>query len=70
MVLYNQMFILKCMMKCLSPESEYGTYTKRQDVNYLFAAYTKEDGTYQGKLELPSYLTRYISILPLSLHKL
>ena len=26
-------------------ESEYGTYTKRQDVNYLFAAYTKEDGT-------------------------
>ena len=21
-------------------ESEYGTYTKRQDVNYLFAAYT------------------------------
>ena len=39
-------------------ESEYGTYTKRQDVNYLFAAYTKEDGTYQGKLELPSYLTK------------
>ena len=28
-------------------ESEYGTYIKRQDVNYLFAAYTKEDGTYQ-----------------------
>ena len=39
-------------------ESEYGTYIKRQDVNYLFAAYTKEDGTYQGKLELPSYLTK------------
>ena len=39
-------------------ESEYGTYTKRQDVNYLFAAYTQEDGTYQGKLELPSYLTK------------
>ena len=38
-------------------ESEYGTYIKRQDVNYLFAAYTQEDGTYRGKIELPSYLT-------------
>lgn len=55
-----------CTIKCLFEvydempvvESEYGTYTKRQDVNYLFAAYTQEDGTYQGKLELPSYLTK------------
>ena len=39
-------------------ESEYGTYIKRQDVNYLFAAYTQEDGTYRGKIELPSYLTK------------
>ena len=39
-------------------ESEYGTYIKRQDVDYLFAAYTKEDGTYKGKIELPSYLTK------------
>ena len=39
-------------------ESEYGTYIKRQDVDYLFAAYTEEDGTYKGKIELPSYLTK------------
>ena len=51
-------------------ESEYGTYIKRQDVNYLFAAYTQEDGTYRGKIELPSYLTKVYIYSPVFFTKL
>ena len=52
------MCILKYMMKCLLLKVNTVPTSSVRDVNYLFAAYTKEDGTYQGKLELPSYLTK------------
>ena len=38
-------------------EGEY-SYTKREDVTPLFAAYTADNGIYKGNIELPSYLKK------------